>query len=543
MSLGRTPPRSHLPPPSVAATGTDPVEICSICGEQLMETQDCLIINECSHCFHRVCIETSLASSSECPICKRACQLSELRKYIFLASNLPLQDTGASISGTNINTNTSITNVPHSKPPGKGKARGGQAHYNTRSRGLFHDPKTSFLNLTQENHNNTPERNQRIGNNNVSQTPVNRDNTSANFDVDYEQINRMIEQNLTRLLGNLNIIPPLGQSINPIPGNDYNSNPMAANAPAVLSPLQSVNNQNANGFSTTPSSLRLPFTSDKISAIIQSWNLKFDGSQNGLNIDEFLYRVQSLTLDTFNGDYSVICKNLQILLSGKARDWYWRYRKQVQSVLWETFCDNIRSQYRDCKTAYDIREEIRNRKQKQGETFDVFFEAVSAMMDRLSSPMSEVELIEILTRNLRPEIRQELLYVPVKTISHLRNLVQIRENFLNDDHVRRNLVGRGPNNYLPRRQIAEVDFSPDFEDTNMVVETEKSVNALQEYPHQSKCWNCDELGHHWQDCLQDRQIFCYGCGAKKVYKPNCVKCNTRKMSKNSRPIVPTEEQS
>lgn len=34
---------------------------------------------------------------------------------------------------------------------------------------------------------------------------------------------------------------------------------------------------------------------DKITSIIQNWNLRFDGSSTGLNVDEFLYRVRSLT--------------------------------------------------------------------------------------------------------------------------------------------------------------------------------------------------------------------------------------------------------
>ena len=63
-------------------------------------------------------------------------------------------------------------------------------------------------------------------------------------------------------------------------------------------------------------------------------------------------------------------------------------------------------------------------------------------------------------RNLRPEIRQELLYVPIHSISHLRKLVQMREEFLNDEHVRKNLAYR-PNSLAPRRHIAEVEFVED----------------------------------------------------------------------------------
>lgn len=545
MSLNRTPPRSYTQTPATASQ--DSVQICSVCGEPMLENQDCLILNECSHNFHRVCVETSMSTSSECPTCKRPCQLSDLRKYIFIGNNTLIQDAASAIGTSNMDDIPSVANAP-SKPTVRSKGRGARAHYNTRSRGLFQEQQNSILDVTQENHNFTPDRNQRGSN--TFQPSRNGDNTTS-F-VDYTHINRMIEQNLLKILGNLNLVPPYGQNCNQPhennPGfvsaprqnsNVATSNAYNANPQGLLTSLQASENPQADLLATTPSSLRASFTTDKISAIIQSWNLKFDGSQNGLHIDEFLYRVQSLTLDTFDGDFSVVCKNLQILLTGKARDWYWRYRKQVPSIQWETFCASIKSQYRDSRTAYDIREEIRNRKQKQGESFDVFFDTISAMMDRLPTPMTEAEIVEILIRNLRPEIRQEILYVPVKDVSHLRNLVQMREHFLNDEHVRRNLFNRSSQNYLSRRQIAGIDFSREIND--VVGETEMSVDALQEYQKRTKCWNCDQLGHHWENCLEDRQVFCYGCGTKKIYKPNCTNCLTKKNPKNFNPHIPISE--
>lgn len=124
-------------------------------------------------------------------------------------------------------------------------------------------------------------------------------------------------------------------------------------------------------------------SSEKETSIIQSWNLKFDGSPSGLNVDEFLYRIKSLTNDSFNGDFSIICRNLNTLLNGKAKEWYWRYLKQTPNLNWNDFCIAIRGQYKDFKTTYDIRVDIRNRKQKCNESFDMFFDAISSIMDRL----------------------------------------------------------------------------------------------------------------------------------------------------------------
>lgn len=175
------------------------------------------------------------------------------------------------------------------------------------------------------------------------------------------------------------------------------------------------------------------------------------------------------------------------------------------------------------------KEEIRSRKQKPNESFDVFFEAVSSIMDKLSRPMSEQELIGILARNLRPDIRQDLLYVPIHSLSHLRKLVQMRENFLNDEYVRKNLTTRNASsNLAPKRYVADIDNGLD--DNFDTPESNEHVVEAFHKPLISKCWNCQDTGHHWQDCLEERTIFCYGCGASNIYKPNCVKCAARKSS-------------
>lgn len=120
---------------------------------------------------------------------------------------------------------------------------------------------------------------------------------------------------------------------------------------------------------------------DKITSIIHYWNLKFDGSSTGLSIDEFLYSVKTLTRETFNDDFSAVCRNMNTLLTGKAREWYWRCHKQVPSINWEHFCEAMKNQYKDMKSSFDLREEIRNRKQKPGESYDTFFDALSMIAD------------------------------------------------------------------------------------------------------------------------------------------------------------------
>ncbi|KNC33715.1 hypothetical protein FF38_03145 [Lucilia cuprina] len=356
----------------------------------------------------------------------------------------------------------------------------------------------------------------------------------------------MIENTVSRLLQNLNLAP-IAQTQNPnvqpvsipiippIPIQNNSSTP-PQNVPYFIpqqSPRYQNSNQNndqfrSNSRNSTSFDEHFAIRSDKITSIIQNWNIKFDGSSNGISVDEFLYRVRSLTRENFNNDFSLICKNLHVLLAGKARDWYWRYHKQVDFVDWKEFCIALKYQYKEFKSSFDIQEEIRNRKMKPNETFESFYENISVLLDKLETPIPESELIEILTRNLRPEIRHELLYVPIYSIAHLRKLVQMREHLLGDDYFRKNMVTKFHPNIGGRRQVSEVDGPQDLDFIDPKNTPDLAVDAVQQTNLEFKCWNCDQPGHHWEDCLETRNIFCYGCAQKIHTSPSAQNVQKRK---------------
>lgn len=525
MSLPRTPPNE----PSGSASSCSGENICSVCTTAMSENDHCLIISKCSHSFHRSCIENYLSNTEICPSCKIPCDLSDLKKINF--SNK--QDT-------------------QSKQSLRGRGRGNVTMpYNTRSqsRTLFHD---SQRGLTEQG-NDVDD----VNNSTVAQTcnsnretlpnpstPHNSQNSRNQYiNIDCNQLNQMIETTMARLLSNFNI-NPAQQFSNNHNVRDYgnvntNSNYNTQISSNRSNPYRPPNYSNQPGISNSENVSHDPSISancssswsgykpDKLTSIIQGWNIKFHGSASGIPIGEFLYRIKSLTKDYFNGDFTPIMRNLNVLLNAKAKDWYWRYRKQVTEVNWMDFSEAIQGQFRDFKTTFDLKEEIRNRKQKIGETFDIFFDNILSIMDRLPTPIPEMELIEIVSRNLRPEIRQDILYIPVHSIPHLRKLVHMRETFWNEDQVRRNLGLRSQNYPLGKRQISEVELN---ENSDIQTSHTNEVNALVASEKVIRCWNCGEKDHFWYDCIKERKIFCYGCGEKDTYKPQCPKCAAKKIS-------------
>ncbi|KAH8246649.1 hypothetical protein KR038_003972, partial [Drosophila bunnanda] len=120
---------------------------------------------------------------------------------------------------------------------------------------------------------------------------------------------------------------------------------------------------------------------------------------------------------------------------------------------------------------------------------------ITALNDRLEQPWTSNKLIRVMRNNLRPEI----FLADVKLSSgYARSTPFIRE------------VSEFGQEYE-----AQIDCEP---------ETDGDVEAFS-----LLCWNCRKEGHRYQDCVSQRRMFCYGCGAANTYKPSCNKC-----SKNSK---------
>lgn len=179
-------------------------------------------------------------------------------------------------------------------------------------------------------------------------------------------------------------------------------------------------------------------------------------------------------------------------------------------------------------------EEICARKQREGESFELYYESIMKIAFRLAESFDEYRLTQQLLRNLLPDVRQALLFVPVSSVAHLRQLIYKRENLLGDvesNRFAKNAVGPK----VLRRAVAALEVEEELSQFDS--EENASVETVKLARKPLTCWNCNTPGHTWDMCLAERCIFCYGCGAKDLYKPQCPTCIKRAENPKMGPVV------
>ena len=289
------------------------------------------------------------------------------------------------------------------------------------------------------------------------------------------------------------------------------------------------NNQNNNRATITenlPSSSNSnndasqPYYAEKVLNIIRNWKLKFTGHDNEMTVDEFIYRVNILTTNNLKGDFELLCKHAHSLFEGKALAWFWRFHRQHDEIDWSTLTSELRKQYKVDYTDYDILDDIRRRRQKSHENFNEYLDVISAMADKLKNPITDHDLCEILIRNLKNEIRHELIHLEIHSVAHLRREVRKHEKFMKDVQA----YESRKNNKSRVSELVNLNDNKPVDDLDED-EADSEICSLQ---NNRKCWNCDKIGHSYIDCMETKKVFCYGCGLKDMYKPTCPNCTKKK---------------
>lgn len=254
---------------------------------------------------------------------------------------------------------------------------------------------------------------------------------------------------------------------------------------------------------------------------MDAWKVKYDGSSDDMSVDEFIFRVETLAKST-NTSTEHLASGLHFLLSGRAANWYWIHIRKYPCQNWNALKRALTAHFAVEQSDAEIRVLIEARKQLPKESFADFSVAVQQLTVRLRRIVDEEETVEILKRNMNFRLRESLLFHEVNTVECLHSLCRKLEKIWSEQSSRR-IEFRRVNEI--EQKLDQVELEPDLCKhgyPNQVVQ--KEVHAIQ--TQYIICWNCKDMGHTFQDCKSNqRNVFCYGCGAENTYRPDCNHCS------------------
>lgn len=257
---------------------------------------------------------------------------------------------------------------------------------------------------------------------------------------------------------------------------------------------------------------------------VENWDIVFSGDARSMQVEDFLNRVKKLAKHERVSKMELLDK-IHYKLKGEASDWWFTREDHCDS--WEKFESEIRFRFGNPNRDRGIRTQLRELRQKRGETFVAFVTEVEKLNQCLKRPHSSRTIFEIVWENMRPHYRSKLATTRVHNLERLLDLNHRID--ATDPNLYRSAHGT-------RNDVNNVDVHSYSEDEDRSSE-EYGIHALQRKPKlirdgqksnptnnttnvqeptvtptTVKCWNCQKTGHHWRTCNEIKLIFCYACG-------------------------------
>lgn len=255
---------------------------------------------------------------------------------------------------------------------------------------------------------------------------------------------------------------------------------------------------------------------------VENWDITFSGDSRSIQVEDFLNRVRKLAKHEKVGKNELLDR-IHYKLKGEASDWW--FTRESHCTTWKKFESEIRFRFGNPNRDRGIRSQLRELRQKRGETFVAFVTEVEKLNLCLKHPHSSRTIFEIVWENMRPHYRSKLATTRVHNLEHLLDLNHRID--ANDPSLYRS-------GHNVRNEMHNLEAQSNSDDEFSSPE-EVAVNALQrktkllkdaQKPNPSdntqtsqtadfstvKCWNCQKTGHHWRSCKEPKLIFCYACG-------------------------------
>lgn len=245
------------------------------------------------------------------------------------------------------------------------------------------------------------------------------------------------------------------------------------------------------------------------------WHLMFTGDDNK-SINSFLIDVEEKA-ETYGVTEARLLMGISELLDGSAKLWYRMVKSDISS--WSEFKRLIKQEYLPLDYTDTLWEEIRGRKQGEGELMGAFVSIMMGLFDRLDVRVSDEMKLDQIMKNLHPFYTERLAMTKVLSIRQLKELGKQLEvsKFRIEKYQMGSTASRS------KQKPLEPEFA--FKGSSRRPGVNALDNAAGEMPSRGNCWNCGKPGHRHSVCRSPvKNKFCWVCGKKDVTKFKCPDC-------------------
>lgn len=271
---------------------------------------------------------------------------------------------------------------------------------------------------------------------------------------------------------------------------------------------------------------------------IYKWNLKFSGDGNQ-SLMTFLADVEDKRVSR-RVSHEALFQSSSELLSGTALIWFRSRRSSIAT--WPELVEQLKKTFLDPNYDDQLMGEIRRRTQGADEKPAIYLAKMRSLFDRLATPLSEGQKVEIVEQRLRKEYLQLLPLTTYTTLGELEDVVarlQVGQSWASrfEEPPTKNLFEPELGYTGPRRSeptikkpsnISAVDSQPPNQNPSKVsIGSSKPRETAPRPRRQPICWNCLEVGHRFYDCVKEMTLFCWKCGQRDVPRATCPRCNPK----------------